>query len=67
MPISGVVMRESSVQLGQVGHPSPEAVNRTNPPVPTMPIWAMRFNHVTTTTALDVTEDGKATTGILTA
>src|SRR5690554_609376 len=36
MPISGVGMRESAVQVGQVGHPSPDPVSRTAPPVPIM-------------------------------
>ncbi|MDF9812523.1 hypothetical protein M2266_001754 [Streptomyces sp. SPB162] len=35
-PMSPVVVRLSSVHLGQVGQPSPELVSRTAPPVTTM-------------------------------
>ena len=32
IPISGVLVSESAVHLGQVGQPSPEPVTRTTPP-----------------------------------
>ena len=38
-PISGVLIRESSVHLGQVGQPKPLPVRRTAPPVTTIKIW----------------------------
>jgi hypothetical protein len=34
-------MRESGVQVGQVGHPSPDPVSRTAPPVAMIVVWAM--------------------------
>ncbi len=40
MPSSGVLTSDSSVQLGNVGQPSPESVSRTAPPVTTIPICA---------------------------
>ena len=34
---------EPSTHSGHVGHPSPDPVTRTSPPVTTMPIWATRL------------------------
>jgi hypothetical protein len=47
-PISGTVTKESSVHLGQVGHPSPEPVKRTKPPVTTIKIWLTKDAHAYT-------------------
>ena len=40
IPSSGWETKESSVQRGQVGQPRPEPVNRTRPPVTTIPMLA---------------------------
>ena len=50
MPISGVATREASVQSGHVGHPSPDDVRRTAPPVPTMRTWVTRVSQDSTRT-----------------
>ena len=39
IPISGVGTRDSAVQRGHVGHPSPDPVSLTSPPVPTIATW----------------------------
>ena len=38
MPCSGTVTRFSCVHFGQVGHPKPDPVRRTKPPVTTIKI-----------------------------
>nr|BFF06255.1 hypothetical protein GCM10023233_12240 [Brevibacterium otitidis] len=47
MPIAGVFVRESSVQRGHVGQPSPEPVSRTVPPVMMIPDCASSMIHAT--------------------
>jgi hypothetical protein len=54
MPISGVLTKESSVQRGHVGHPSPEAVRRTAPPVPMRTSWKAKESQATTRTRLSI-------------
>ncbi len=39
IPISGVGTSDSAVQRGHVGHPSPDPVSLTSPPVPTIATW----------------------------